>query len=316
MTPMLISPAQAVTALVASCIGLVLLAIAASPAIAVVNQQLAVLHKKTFHDKLAKQIATMATTLGCLFFTAIAAGAVHLAIQNLELFQGPFRLPLMASLGAVTFSFALLMAYTLLWKSMRQSKSLHMLIGLFSAISMLFALFLCYGLADSMLRVGHVVPAGAGTMEIFAAIYTIPPSSPTWPVFIQSLLGGFGASGMLTQCYLILRRNRDDFGRDYYKFAVPSAAKWALMPTLMQLAPAAWLFFMLQPVLGTPAADNITMWCWLTAAVMPLAAAAFWIRVMRSETPLRHKISMIIAVPLAIIGAAAQLLAAAYQLGL
>ncbi|UZP68029.1 hypothetical protein N1030_03365 [Desulfovibrio mangrovi] len=315
MTPMLISPAQAATALIAGCIGLVLLAIAASPIITVANQQLAVLHKKSFHDKLAKQIASMATTLGCLFFTGIAAGSVHIAVQNPEIFQGPFRLPLMVSLGAVTFSFALLMAYTLLWKTMRQSKSLHMLIGLFAAISMISALFLIYGLANSMLREGHVVPAGAGQLEIFTTIYTVSPASAMWPLFVQSLLGGLGASGMFTQCYLLLRRNRDDFGRDYYKFAAPSAAKWALIPTLMQLVPAAWLFFMLQPTLGTPATDNITMWCWLTAAVMPLLASGLWLRVMRSETPMRHKISMIAALPLAMLAAAAQMIAVTYQLG-
>lgn len=316
MTPMLISPDHIITSLAAAFVGLILLAIAAAPVLAVIGQQRALLQKKIFHDKLAAQIAAMATTLGCVFFTALTAGAVHTAIQNPDLFQGPYRLPIMVCMGTITFSFTLLVAYTLLWKSMRQSKSLHMLIGLFATISMISGVFLAFGLGESMLRPGHLSAGNASPLEIFTTIYTIAPTSLVWPLFLQSLLVGLGAAAMLGQIYLVLRRNRDDYGRDYYKFALPVCAGWAIAPTLLQFVPATWLFLLLKPSLGPLVQTNPVVYCWAAAALLPLIACALWVRVRNSETPMRHKAAIALALPLTLTGCAAQILALLQQAGM
>jgi hypothetical protein len=83
--------------------------------------------------------------------------------------------------------------------------------------------------------------------------------------------------------YLILRRNKDDFGRDYYRFALPQAARWGLA----LLAPAAiavgWLGF--RGMIWTP----------LLGASMAVAGGAaligVWLnaRAIRSHHPLRLK---------------------------
>lgn len=315
MTPMLISPTQAAASLAASCISLILLAVAASPAIAVTSQQLAIRQKKNFYDKLARQVASMATTLGCIFFTGIAAASIHTAVQNPEMFQGPFRMPLMVCIGTVAFSFAALMAYTASWKILRQSKGLHMLIGMFASILMISAVFLISGLTNSMTMEGHVLSATDTPLQIFITVYTVAPTSLMWPIFLQTLLGGLGAAGMLAQGYLLLRRNRDDFGRDYYKFAVPYCAKWAIIPTLLQLIPAAWLFTMLMPSFGTPELINPALWCWIAAGALPLLSCFLWMRVLRSETPLRHKASIILAIPIMIVAVMAEILTVIQQLG-
>ncbi len=316
MTPMLFSPDTMATALAASFVGLVLLAVGTTPILAVACQQLAILRNKNFYDKLAKQLASMATTLGGVFLTAIAAGAAHAAIRTPEIFQGPFRLPLMAVLGTVTFAYGLLVAYTLLWKTLRQSKSLHMLIGAFTAVTMGSGIFLVLGLARSMMQLGHAVPANAGNLAIFTTIYSIPAGSLTWPLYAQCLIGGIGAAAMLGQCYLLLRRNRDDFGRDYYKFAAPTCATWAIVPTLLQLLPAAWLFTILRPALGPVSADNPLMLCGAIAGALPLAACLLWVRVRRSETPMRHKVAIILSLPLALAAVSAQLLVLMHRFGI
>ncbi|WP_461834666.1 hypothetical protein [Desulfothermus sp.] len=44
-----------------------------------------------------------------------------------------------------------------------------------------------------------------------------------WSYFFLSI----GAASLYGTFYLMIRRNRDDFGRDYYKFSIPACARWS-----------------------------------------------------------------------------------------
>lgn len=307
MTPMHMIAQFAATGLMAGLMLTVLLAAVASPLIAVVSQRLAVRHSKVFYDKCARQIATMGTMIGGVLFASAAAGTTHLAIQHPDLFEGPFRLPVFICVGALALGMALSTAYTLSWTPLRGNKSLHSLLGGLASVAMLAALFLLLGLAAAMLKPGHHVAPQATTAELLLAVYTAIPDARFWFFFAQCVVGGLGAAGMFAQAYLLMRRNQDDFGRDYYKFALPYCTRWSIAPLLLQLIPASWLaFLLLRPhAAATPLADP-AIWLWGAAAVLPVTASLLWLRIMRSETPLRHKASIVLAIPLVLAAAAAQ----------
>jgi len=48
------------------------------------------------------------------------------------------------------------------------------------------------------------------------------------PAFIgwNYLFFSIGIAGSVSTFYLMIRRNKDDYGRDYYKFSIPVSAKW------------------------------------------------------------------------------------------
>ncbi|GAB6888817.1 hypothetical protein JCM13304A_23160 [Desulfothermus okinawensis JCM 13304] len=45
-------------------------------------------------------------------------------------------------------------------------------------------------------------------------------------MFWAYLFLSIGTASLYSTFYLMLRRNRDDFGRDYYKFTIPACARW------------------------------------------------------------------------------------------
>jgi hypothetical protein len=95
--------------------------------------------------------------------------------------------------------------------------------------------------------------------------------------------------------YLLLRRNKDDFGRDYYRFAMGRAALLGLILPLPVAIGAAWLGLCglaRSPDVATPLA---------VAGVAALAAVWLNARVMRSRHPLRLKGEVIAACLLAAI---------------
>jgi hypothetical protein len=50
--------------------------------------------------------------------------------------------------------------------------------------------------------------------------------------------------------YLIMRRNKDDWGRDYYRFAAPFLGKWQFVGGIGTLAVLAWLFLSLKGIIN------------------------------------------------------------------
>ncbi|GAB6162582.1 hypothetical protein JCM12298_17410 [Desulfothermus naphthae] len=46
-------------------------------------------------------------------------------------------------------------------------------------------------------------------------------------IFWSYLFFSLGISSLYSTFYLMIRRNKDDFGRDYYKFSIPACAKWS-----------------------------------------------------------------------------------------
>ena len=71
----------------------------------------------------------------------------------------------------------------------------------------------------------------SGTLEPLLRTMAIlsPASDPVWPIFSAWIFLCFGGAGTMAGVFLLWRRERDDFGRDYYHSALPRAAKWGMI---------------------------------------------------------------------------------------
>ncbi len=316
MTPipsMTLSPEGILIALVAACAGIMFLAVTTGTFLPVVNQRLAVLRQKMFYDKLAQQTASMTASLSLLTLVCVAAAVAHVLVRSPELLQEPFHAPMIACAAALLTFVLLYLAYSIFWRALRRTKNLHIALGSVTALAGLTALYMTTALTFALLYRGHPIPASATMDQALSAIYLASPPSALWIVFTQTIFGGIACSAMLAQLYLFLRRAKDDFGRDYYKFALPVCARWAAAGAVLQCLPATALFLLLRSTSGPLLPANPVMWYWGTALLLPLCCAGLWLRIARSENPMRHKASVILCVFLMTCATTAQLLAGFFQ---
>ena len=138
-----------------------------------------------------------------------------------------------------------------------------------------------------MLTLGHIYVPGFGTPFWCALFWSLP--------LMLAIAGGMGAF------WLVLRRNYDDFGRDHYNTMLPWCATWARN---------AWAVFWVV-LLASSVFDVQNAWqndtFTVTDAIMEsaelllwLVPALLWTFVARSATPMRHKITLLAALVLAI----------------
>lgn len=140
-------------------------------------------------------------------------------------------------------------------------------------------------------------------------------------------LYGPGLAGGMSLLWLLIRRNRDDFGRDYYGFAARVCASFAAAGGLLAIMSATGFARTLMHLYAGPFAPTMVLPAWLTDAgelvygllgadtvqrmgldaiphalgmlclslpVIQLLAAFLWFLAARSAVPMRNKLSMIL----------------------
>jgi len=256
-------------------------------AVAFLAEGLAERRKQTLLRKLAQQISSL--SLWLLGYTLASGGAMLWLIQRTrpELLKPWTDKPALALPLAATLGLAILCAvlYRATWRPLRERRTLHRGIGLVAAASG-FA-----GLAAALAAKLTLIQPFIGRFYLpstVAGLYLYPPQHLYWPMLAHVLLWAMAGGAGLGLAYLLMRRNRDDFGRDYYAFAVRHCARWTAAPVLLQLGAAAALLLpawsripqpMQSTALGLAAGGAL---CAVLAAVLLLGVA-------RSDTPLRHK---------------------------
>ncbi|MBI9112955.1 hypothetical protein [Maridesulfovibrio ferrireducens] len=269
-----------------------------APILAVILEITAKAKNKIFYDKLAKQIASMSLIMYVLFLGCAAGAATYFTRQFdwlTDWLINPSS-PFIMVYITVGFTLAMLLPYTLLWKSMKKNKPAHILLGTCAALG---------GISTV-----HVVTM---TMKVFfmqqaaTPVPTVPPLPFINHFLVLPGLAGLYLAGLylimslsfaatIGGLYLVLRRNKDDFGRDYYKFSLPVISKWALIPTLAQLAAVtSIIIYLCGPTKELLLANNTTAICLGLSAVLTLLCCAIWIVTWKSATPMRHKIGLTLA---------------------
>ncbi len=195
--------------------------------------------------------------------------------------------------GGLLLGLVCLALYAVSWKPLRRSKGIHLVLGLLSLLSLWGAFIwlsnLATGYAAGQWLQGTELARGG--KWLFALDHPL-----FWSVAGLLLILSLAGAGVFGCGYVLLRRNRDDFGRDYYRFAVQLAAKWALISIglIPGFAALLWLVQRWEWIPSAPIGASILGLALLCQA----AALALWVRLIRSEHPLRLKGSVATGVAL------------------
>ncbi|NDV18771.1 hypothetical protein GO013_04980 [Pseudodesulfovibrio sp. JC047] len=252
-----------------------------SPAIAILGEISAKTKKRVFFDKYGQQIGAMGLVLLILLLIVDGAAYAVALTKFPQYIHALFSLnsPLLDTFVAFgVFAFVSLIYFTT-WKKMRTNKGLHMTLGMVASLAALTCVALAIP-AKIAWTLSHGTPSETA---VAAAAGMILPMSTMYALLTMS------AAAALSAAYLVLRRNKDDFGRDYYNFSLKLAARWATLPMIGFLACQGWLYAVLPPsyktlVLGTP-----LVFAWGGVIALGVVCMLLWILIARSASPLRLK---------------------------
>ncbi len=103
-------------------------------------------------------------------------------------------------------------------------------------------------------------------------------------LFFIYLFLSIGCASLYGTFYLMVRRNRDDFGRDYYKFAIPACAKWVCFIPVFMLVMIVEAFFVYRGTIPS------LVWILLTVAfLLSVVCLLFARKLISSPHPIRLK---------------------------
>lgn len=278
------------------------------PMIAVVSENLSVSLQRGFYAKAARQTAQMSLFFGVLAAAFLVACVFWFASDEPAILAFPYRLPLAVTGSAIALSLTVLILYVVLRPAKGPSTTVHTLVGLGGAIFSLISLFLCTGMIRAMLHTTPEIAPQSPWNEQLVHFFHIPSESFFWPLLLESVPLGFAFAGAFATVWLVVMREKQDYGRDYYAFALPYFSKWALGATL--LAVPAGVYAMLRgqdimlPELSRPPSQLLDV----LSVMLPLLACLLWVSVIKSPLPMRRKISVVLACIFLLTGFAGQIL--------
>lgn len=248
-----------------------------SPAIALLGETTAKAKKRVFYDKYGQQTGVMGIALIVLLLVVYALmlgvgfAKYPQLIKPLLSTTSPFFVPLVAFVVFAVFG----LTHFTTWKKMRQAKAVHMAFGAISAI----AAFACIATAiPAKLAFGFTDHQAAADIQALAL-----------PMAIMYALLIMAAAAALSAAYLVMRRNKDDFGRDYYNFSLPLACRWAALPMLGFLGCQGWLFAIMPESIKTLIMGTPLLYVWIGAAALGLICSLIWFIIAGNKSPLRLK---------------------------
>ncbi|EGB13436.1 hypothetical protein DND132_0219 [Pseudodesulfovibrio mercurii] len=252
-----------------------------SPAIAVLAEISAKTRKKVLFDKYGQQTAGMGLILVIALILIYGASLGIALVRFPDLFQAYLTPGSAFFNGSVAFAVFVVagLIYFTTWKRMRNAKAAHIALGLVATFAAITGLAI---VVPAKLALNFSLTQPNGDVMTNTVILAQPMSA----MYALLVLSAAAALGL---AYILLRRNRDDYGRDYYNFAVRMASRWALLPMIGFLGCQLWLYSRLPAdiqtlILGTPLA-----YVWVGLTVLGGLCGLIWLFLNRCESPLRFK---------------------------
>lgn len=281
-------------------------ALAGLPVLCVVGEALAQARQRSSYDKCARQLAALAMTLawpltlgGLWPLWGRLSGGLPAVPGFSETTDAP-ALQAAASLliwltlacGALCLSL-----YRALWRAMRPYPAAHQALGLLAAALCYLAL---YGVM-SMLSAGEAVARGESFPSTLAVLLFPGEQASLWDVlpFLPCLT--LALAGSLGALWLLIRRHRDDYGRDHYAQMLPWCtlwAKWAWTALWLVLAYNVGLDIWSAHLTGG-ASKHVDIIRYAAYMALWSIPALLWTIVARSASPLRRKLTLVLALALA-----------------
>ncbi|WP_029893338.1 hypothetical protein [Desulfohalovibrio reitneri] len=240
---------------------------------------------------LARKCAQHLSRLGlwtALFTVLVAGGAVVMLVTRTQTLTGeiaPVFAPLLLPLLGVWLLAAL--AYDLSWKRLKSTPGTHLGLGWLAALCGLGGLFVFQAFLSAASVPLHAEQAAAPSL---ATLLPPPGTDFFWPLTVGHLLLAPACASALAPAYVLLRRPRDDWGRDYYAQSLRRLAGLSLLFMPCYLAAHGWLVWKAWQAFGQALTTPALLWPWLAGAAACVAACVLWRVVCRAENPLRHKI--------------------------
>lgn len=284
-----------------------LLAAAALPFMTVAALAAALRARRGLYDRCARQLGRL--TFALAWLAVVCAGGLILAKTRQAIFP-----PLLADAGLAAGS-ALAVAAVLwslcvrAWQALRAHPAALCLLGLAGGLCAAFVPALVVLLACLSLT-GTDLSAFSGWQDPLLPARLAAIGSDRLFLSLLAVLVPLSAAagGGIALVWLVLRRKRDDYGRDYYTFAARWCGKWAAAGGWISLAALAGICRLVTEEaffsdLASHAAE-------LVGAGLIGLAAILWTAVAVSVAPMRHKPGMVLALFcfLAALAAAAPLL--------
>lgn len=257
-----------------------------APVVALVSELMGGITKKPFLVRAGQHISRLAIKGHGLFWIAGAGlGATLWPLSEstakfVQINQGMLTLALaMPALGSM-----LLAAYDLSWKGAKQRRLMHFLLGCLACVSIKYGYWAMVALALLVFRgipldMPAFIPSGSSALWPFFGL---------WMPLSLLLAAGLGLA------YLVFRRSKDDWGRDYYRFAAPFLAKWRLVTGIASFAMLAWIVVSLKSDMNLFLPQIFSPFM---AAVICLALSlALSTFLALSDNPMRMKIAMLATV--------------------
>jgi len=239
---------------------------------------------KVFRDKFGQQTATLCllagfTALVCLGGTGVLLARTSPAIAS---FWFAWPLPLAPLTAGLALTGLLALVYRAVWQALKHKRPVHAAIGVAATLA---AWAQGYLFVSFFRHFATIVSAPAEDPALFAA----PSGSLTWMLLPLACCLTLALAGAIAGLYLIARRNKDDFGRDYYNYALKLACKWALFASLPSLALHSWFIIQIWPAARELPIASLLLWSENAASVCLVLACLLWAVVLKAKNPLRLK---------------------------
>ena len=275
-----------------------LLAFAGTSCMTVAAQCLAARRRRASYARGARQLSLLGLILGWLLLTG---SRVWLFLDETDYALLPSILPGFSLLEPVWFLLGgAVLAISVchaLWKTLSPMPALHISLGL------LCCLLACLALAAALVaaRCLAMCPQ-AGEAASLKSLFMPGIEQPYWSALCMTLPLSLALAAGCGASWLPLLRRRDDFGRDHYNTMVAWCATWArnawILLWLLLFFSSAQQIWLHWPSGGfSPTAalhESLQLLLWLLPA--PL-----WAWAAHSALPLRHRLSMFLALLIGII---------------
>lgn len=211
-----------------------------APAIALVSELIGMAGGKPFPGRCARQTSRLAAWGHLVFWLLIVAGTGLTLTRTTQAMAFLTNNVLLLALGMALpfFGSLVLIAYDLTWKKAKERRMMHFLLGCLANVGIKYGYW-------GLVAVALVIFRG---LPINHPAFLPPWNSALWPLAALWLPLSLALAAGLGLVYVLLRRERDDWGRDYYRFAPPFLGKWQIAGAVMTLVVLAWLFFSLKGI--------------------------------------------------------------------
>lgn len=250
--------------------------------ISAISKIIATSRNRPGFNKLARQLAFIGLVLGWLLLIGSRIWLYYmqplLEPNSLYAFMNEISW-LLLSIGVLIVS-----VYYSLWGLLKNMPVLLSTIGMIGAAQNTIALasILC------AIRLGKL--ANAPGMATFALPDLFPNTfnDPLYSVACYTIPLFFGMAGAVSACWLIARRKKDDFGRDYYGQMLPFCCSWARLGWFLL-----WLMVLVSSSLQiwrnyqlhTLDMEEIIVDC--SRLLFWLVPVLLWTPIIRSKVPMR-----------------------------